>query len=65
MEVKNIIYTLEIKKFSKKGRKLKTLLEGDRPPKFIDKQTIFIQYISDLPKAVKTQIQKNFRINSK
>ena len=40
------------------GEKAKNSLEGDKPPKFIDKQTIFIQYKSDLPKSTKLKYKK-------
>ena len=40
------------------GEKAKNSLEGDKPPKFIDKQTIFIQYKSDLPKPTKLKYKK-------
>lgn len=40
------------------GEKAKNSLEGDKPPKFIDKQTIFIQYKSDLPRPTKLKYKK-------
>ena len=40
------------------GEKAKNSLEGDKPPKFIDKQTIFIQYKSDLPRPTKLRYKK-------
>ena len=46
------------KKVFKEGEKAKNSLEADRPPKFIDKQTIFIQYMSDLPKPTKLKFKK-------
>ena len=46
------------KKVFKEGENAKNSLEHDRPPKFIDKQTVFIQYKSDLPKAVKLKYKK-------
>ena len=46
------------KKVFKEGEKAKNSLEHNRPPKFIDKRTIFIQHISDLPKAIKLKFKK-------
>ena len=46
------------KKIFKEGEKAKNSLEHDRPPKFIDKRTFFIQYMSELPKAVKLKFKK-------
>ena len=46
------------KKVFKEGEKARNSLELDKPPKFIDKQTVFIQYMSDLPKAVKLKYKK-------
>ena len=46
------------KKVFKDGIKAKNSLEHDKPPKFIDKQTIFIQYMSDFPKPVKLKYKK-------
>ena len=46
------------KKVFKEGEKAKTSLEHDRPPRIIDKQTVYIQYMSDLPKAVKLKYKK-------
>ena len=46
------------KKVFKEGEKAKNSLEHNKPPKFIDKQTIFIEYMSDLPKAVKLKYNK-------
>ena len=40
------------------GEKAKNSLEGDKPPKFIDKQTIFIQYKSELPRPTKLKYKK-------
>ena len=45
------------KKVFKEGEKAKNSLEHDIPPKFTDK-TIFIQYMSDLPRAVKLKYKK-------
>lgn len=46
------------KKVFKEGEKSKNSLESDRPPRFVDKQTIFIQYMSDLPKPTKLKYKK-------
>ena len=46
------------KKVFKEGEKANNSLEHNRPPKFIDKQTFFIQYMSDLPKPVKLKFKK-------
>ena len=46
------------KKVFKEGEKAKNSLELDRPPKFIDRQTVYIQYMSDLPKAIKLKYKK-------
>ena len=46
------------KKVFKEGEKAKNSLEHDKPPKFIDKRTFFIQYMSELPKAVKLKFKK-------
>ena len=46
------------KKVFKEGEKARNSLEHNRPPKFIDKRTIFIQHMSDLPKAVKLKFKK-------
>ena len=46
------------KKVFKEGEKARNSLELNKPPKFIDKQTVFIQYMSDLPKAVKLKYKK-------
>ena len=51
------LYVRDQKVF-KEGEKAKNSLELDRPPKFIDKQTVYIQYMSDLPKAVKLKYKK-------
>ena len=54
---KYILYIRDKKVFID-GEKAKNSLEGDKPPKFIDKQTIFIQYKSDLPKPTKLKYKK-------
>ena len=46
------------RKVFKEGEKARNSLELNKPPKFIDKQTVFIQYMSDLPKAVKLKYKK-------
>ena len=46
------------KKVFRDGEKAKNSLENDKPPKFINKQTIFIQYASDLPKPIKLKYKK-------
>ena len=46
------------KKVFKEGEKAKNSLEHDIPPKFTDKRTFFIQYMSDLPRAVKLKYKK-------
>tara|TARA_B100001057_G_scaffold83588_1_gene79304 strand:+ start:86 stop:805 length:720 start_codon:yes stop_codon:yes gene_type:complete len=46
------------KKVFKEGEKAKNSLEHDRPARFIDIQTFFIQYKSSLPKAVKLKYKK-------
>ena len=51
------LYVRDQKVF-KEGEKAKNSLELDRPPKFIDKQTVYIQYMADLPKAVKLKYKK-------
>jgi len=54
---KYILYIRDKKVFID-GEKAKNSLEGDKPPKFIDKQTIFIQYKSDLPRPTKLKYKK-------
>ena len=51
------LYTRDKKVFID-GEKAKNSLEGDKPPKFIDKQTFFIQYKSDLPRPTKLKYKK-------
>lgn len=46
------------KKVFKEGEKAKNSLEHDRPPRFVDKQTFFIQYMSYFPKAVGLKYKK-------
>ena len=46
------------KKVFKEGEKAKNSLEHDRQPRFINKQTFFIQYMSHLPKAVRLKYKK-------
>ena len=46
------------KKVFREGEKAKNSLESARPPRFIDKQTIFIQYMSNLPKPTKLKFKK-------
>ncbi|MAR43813.1 MAG: hypothetical protein CMC48_07020 [Flavobacteriaceae bacterium] len=53
------------KKVFKEGEKPKNSLELGKPPKFIDKQTVFIQYMSDLPKAVKLKYKKILELIAK
>ena len=54
---KYILYIRDKKVFID-GEKAKNSLEGDKPPKFIDKQTFFIQYKSDLPRSTKLKYKK-------
>ena len=53
------------KKVFKEGEKAKNSLEHDRPPKFIDKRTLFIQYMSNLPKVVKLKYNKISKLIAK
>ena len=53
------------KKVFKEGEKAKNSLEHDRPPKFTDKRTYFIQYMSDLPGAVKLNYKKISKLIAK
>ena len=53
------------KKVFKEGEKAKNSLEHDRPPRFIDKQTFFIQYMSYLPKAVRLKYKKISKLIAK
>ena len=53
------------KKVFKEGEKAKTSLEHGRPPRFIDKQTFFIQYMSYLPKAVRLKYNKISKLIAK
>tara|TARA_B100000963_G_C22497606_1_gene612222 strand:+ start:129 stop:803 length:675 start_codon:yes stop_codon:yes gene_type:complete len=53
------------KKFFKEGEKAKNSLEHDRPPKFTDKRTLFIQYMSHLPTAVKLNYKKISKLIAK
>ena len=53
------------KKVFKEGEKAKNSLEHDRPPRFIDKQTFFIQYMSYLPKAVGLKYKKISKLIAK
>ena len=46
------------KKVFKEGEKAKNSLEHDRPPKFTDKRIFFLQYMSNLPRAVKLKFKK-------
>ena len=53
------------KKVFKEGEKAKNSLEHDRPPKFTDKRTFFIQYIPDLPREVKLKYKKISKLIAK
>ena len=53
------------KKVFKEGEKAKNSLEHDRPPRFIDKQTFFIQYMTYLPKAVRLKYNKISKLIAK
>jgi len=46
------------KKVFKDVEKAKNSLELDKPAKFLDKRTFFIQYMSDFPKPVKLKYKK-------
>ena len=52
-------------KIFKEGEKARNSLEHDRPPRFIDKQTFFIQYMSYLPKAVRLKYKKVSKLIAK
>ena len=53
------------KKVFKEGEKAKSSLEHDRPPKFTDKRSFFIQYIPNLPREVKLKYKKISKLIAK